>query len=399
MAKNSIGQFIAALRKANGMTQQEVADRLNVSNKAVSRWERDECAPDLTLIPALAEMFGVSCDELLRGERTASSQTPEQAERKTQKQINAIVGRTVNDLNNMCMLSFALALVGFIVLLAISYGFYRPVIGFAVMSIFEIGACITEIFALRKAKSIRSTSELFDSADDSVLSALDNTLAKLSFPVFFSIAAIAALSLPFILVRSDYGLSVITLHTYLSVFLFPILAALALAYPIAKKLYFAYITMGTAKLMTSENISECNKMTALQLTFTALAGIIFVLAPYLLEPYSESNMNIGDLIYTVAVIIALLLIAANAVCFVIFSRKYRSQTVIVRGLRNLFLSPCALILSKLHSVAWTGDASIIYNREDIYHMEYMAYALIFAAIVVLTFRAIEAICKKRDSEN
>lgn len=44
MAKNTMGQFIAALRKANGMTQQDLAERLNVSNKAVSRWERDECA-------------------------------------------------------------------------------------------------------------------------------------------------------------------------------------------------------------------------------------------------------------------------------------------------------------------------------------------------------------------
>ena len=52
MAKNTIGQFIAALRKAKGMTQQDVANRLNVSNKAVSRWERDECAPDLSIIPA-----------------------------------------------------------------------------------------------------------------------------------------------------------------------------------------------------------------------------------------------------------------------------------------------------------------------------------------------------------
>ena len=64
MSKNTMGQFIAALRKANGMTQQEVADRLNVSNKAVSRWERDECAPDISIIPAIAEMFGVTCDEL-----------------------------------------------------------------------------------------------------------------------------------------------------------------------------------------------------------------------------------------------------------------------------------------------------------------------------------------------
>ena len=73
MTKKSIGQFIAALRKANGMTQQEFADRLNVSNKAVSRWERDECAPDISIIPALAEMLGVTCDELLKGERILST--------------------------------------------------------------------------------------------------------------------------------------------------------------------------------------------------------------------------------------------------------------------------------------------------------------------------------------
>lgn len=69
MTSKSMGQFISALRRANGMTQQEVADRLNVSNKAVSRWERDACAPDISLIPALAEMMGVSCDELLKGGR------------------------------------------------------------------------------------------------------------------------------------------------------------------------------------------------------------------------------------------------------------------------------------------------------------------------------------------
>ena len=69
MQKKSIGQFIAALRKANGMTQKQLGERLNVSDKAVSRWERDECAPDLSLIPVIAEIFSVTSDEILRGER------------------------------------------------------------------------------------------------------------------------------------------------------------------------------------------------------------------------------------------------------------------------------------------------------------------------------------------
>ena len=69
MERKTIGGFIAALRRANGMTQRELADRLNVSDKTVSRWERDESAPELAAIPVIAEIFGVSCDELLRGER------------------------------------------------------------------------------------------------------------------------------------------------------------------------------------------------------------------------------------------------------------------------------------------------------------------------------------------
>ncbi len=75
MQEKTIGSFISALRRANGMTQKELAERLNVSDKTVSRWERDDGAPDLTLIPVIAEVFGVTCDELLRGERRQQEPT------------------------------------------------------------------------------------------------------------------------------------------------------------------------------------------------------------------------------------------------------------------------------------------------------------------------------------
>ena len=75
MEKKTIGGFIAVLRKANGMTQKELAEKLNVSDKAVSRWERDECAPDITLIPVIADIFGVTTDELLRGERKSENES------------------------------------------------------------------------------------------------------------------------------------------------------------------------------------------------------------------------------------------------------------------------------------------------------------------------------------
>ena len=62
MEKKTIGGFLAALRRTSGMTQKELGERVGVSDKAVSRWERDECAPDLTLIPVLAEIFETYCD-------------------------------------------------------------------------------------------------------------------------------------------------------------------------------------------------------------------------------------------------------------------------------------------------------------------------------------------------
>ena len=77
MDKRSIGSFIAALRRAKGMTQKDLAALLHVSDKTVSRWETGEGAPELALIPAIAEIFGVSCDELLRGERKSEADAAE----------------------------------------------------------------------------------------------------------------------------------------------------------------------------------------------------------------------------------------------------------------------------------------------------------------------------------
>lgn len=69
MNDTTIGQFLSSLRKSKGYTQQNVADALNVSNKTVSGWERDVSIPDANFIPLLAELYGVSCDEILKGRK------------------------------------------------------------------------------------------------------------------------------------------------------------------------------------------------------------------------------------------------------------------------------------------------------------------------------------------
>ena len=104
MEKKTIGQFIAVLRKANGMTQKELAERLNVSDKSVSRWERDETLPDLTLIPVIAEIFGVTSDEILRGEKAVKNESEETpALKSTTKQIQHMFESTKTKFNVKCI--------------------------------------------------------------------------------------------------------------------------------------------------------------------------------------------------------------------------------------------------------------------------------------------------------
>ena len=67
MSKHSIGKTIATLRKAKGWTQVELAEKLNVSDKAVSKWESEAGFPEISQLPAMATLFGVTIDYLMTG--------------------------------------------------------------------------------------------------------------------------------------------------------------------------------------------------------------------------------------------------------------------------------------------------------------------------------------------
>lgn len=58
--------IIASLRKESGLTQSKLAGKMGVTDKAVSKWERDVCCPDVSTIPKLAELFEVSVDDLMQ---------------------------------------------------------------------------------------------------------------------------------------------------------------------------------------------------------------------------------------------------------------------------------------------------------------------------------------------
>lgn len=68
--KQIIAKNITALRQQNKMTQIELAEKLNYSDKAISKWERGESIPDVLVLKTIADLFGVSLDSLLREDHT-----------------------------------------------------------------------------------------------------------------------------------------------------------------------------------------------------------------------------------------------------------------------------------------------------------------------------------------
>jgi len=86
MTNKSMGEIISTLRKEKGMTQKELADMLYITDKAVSKWERDIACPETQTIPKLAEILGVSVEELLNA-KTAPA--PERS--KVQDYVNLVL--------------------------------------------------------------------------------------------------------------------------------------------------------------------------------------------------------------------------------------------------------------------------------------------------------------------
>ena len=66
MRNRTFGMLIAEYRKEKGMTQLELAEKMGVTDKAVSKWERDLSSPDVNSLPKLAGIFGISVDQLMQ---------------------------------------------------------------------------------------------------------------------------------------------------------------------------------------------------------------------------------------------------------------------------------------------------------------------------------------------
>lgn len=86
-----IGQTLKKLRRSRDLTQEEVAAHLGISYQAISKWERNDGYPDITMLPALANYFQVSVDELIGMEEITSAQKLDEINQKWQD--NRVLGK------------------------------------------------------------------------------------------------------------------------------------------------------------------------------------------------------------------------------------------------------------------------------------------------------------------
>ena len=208
MEKKTVGKFISVLRKLNGMTQKELGEKLFVSDKTVSRWECDECTPELSLIPSIAEIFGITADELLRGERNnpdreaaASEGVVNKQKAKSDKQFKLLLHNRKKKFTNLSFISIGLIIVGLIAATICNLGFSEGLLGFCLASVFFVVAticqsCFTVNFRLLiDEEEAEHAEEIKKANTDMVFS---------SVKIFFGILLIFAFCLPIAVLMLSY---------------------------------------------------------------------------------------------------------------------------------------------------------------------------------------------------
>ncbi|MCL2427285.1 MAG: helix-turn-helix domain-containing protein [Oscillospiraceae bacterium] len=140
MDNEKMGQFILELRKSHQMTQKDLAIKLNVSDKAVSKWERGLSCPDISLLSPLSDIFGITIGELLEGKRNDSEivNAEESIDNAVQYAIKAINVNTASLQKVSAIVYTCLLLIGILTCVIIDLA----ISGTLTWSFIPVSACI-----------------------------------------------------------------------------------------------------------------------------------------------------------------------------------------------------------------------------------------------------------------
>ena len=82
MDQEKIGKFISKVRKEKNITQEQLADKLHITNRAISKWENGICLPDVSIMMELCKILDISINDLFIGEKTKNNENSKKLEEK-----------------------------------------------------------------------------------------------------------------------------------------------------------------------------------------------------------------------------------------------------------------------------------------------------------------------------
>ncbi len=400
MEKKSIGSFLAALRKANGLTQEEVAQRLFVSNKTVSKWERDESSPDLALIPVLAEVFGVTCDDILRGERGEKEPGNEEKARiKAEKQMQRIFTHTINRFKSTSSIAAALTVLGIVCHFAVAYTYFTPLVAFGLGLAFLLASVVLEIMQL-----LRANAALQDGAmpgEGAISSATAFLLHRTAFAVFgFNVWALILLW-PMVSAQGlDYVNSVLSLDAYraqLPALLAICLAAAALAAYLARQWLGFGMDEKSMIAALSYKTGMTRRMAWMQGAFLLGVAALFFVPSMLYVWTGGSGSAIGGIVFLALLVVTFVVMAITFIRMLRGGKdRLERMVLLLLSIRNaLFGAKIIGVFSSITVYVGISDPSPVLS----YDVEGIPAALLQMVLITMVYCIIKYFMVSRQKGN
>ncbi|QVK17527.1 helix-turn-helix transcriptional regulator [Mycoplasmatota bacterium] len=213
MDYKKIGSLLASLRKEKSLTQTNLADILNVTHQAISRWETGESIPDVQMLINLSMFYNITVDEILKGELKESDEPSTSSE------------SIINKAKKMIIIAFSLVLGGSVFFYGITWVAYKEILGFMVQLAFLIGSGV--IFVL----SYQDMNTYLLNVKETNKRLTISVYLKKVIMIWFTIVILSlGLSLPYLIFdNSAYSESILKLGYYLSVVPYFIVGSLFLS--------------------------------------------------------------------------------------------------------------------------------------------------------------------------
>ena len=144
---SEIGDFLKALRKTKGLTQAEIADMLNVSNKTISKWENGLGIPEVSTLLMLADLYDVTVDDILRG----SKKMPKH-EDKAVHRLNYIIQKTKNQYLSFFLGLGGIQILSLVLLFVIGESTLNSTASSGISAVLLIVASFMQLFNLNRVK-------------------------------------------------------------------------------------------------------------------------------------------------------------------------------------------------------------------------------------------------------